>query len=117
MYKALFISPMIPSFNIEGTGAFFRDVLNFQPVMDTETYAIYQKDNLTVHILRAGKDIGQMEFYMEVDNIEEIWDAIKDKLSGLKIREPFDQEYGMREIHIGVPFTNTLMFIGKEIKP
>lgn len=116
MYKALFLSPMIPSFNIEVTAAFFKSVLGFSPIMHTKTYVIYQKDNLTIHLLPAGEDIGQMEFYLEVDNVDELWAGIKDKLSGIKIREPFDRDYGMREIHLVIPETNTLLFIGQVIK-
>lgn len=115
MYKALFISPMIPSFNLAETGIFFKDTLDFVTVMDSESYAIYQKDNLTIHILRAGENIGQLEFYMEVDNIDAVWNSIKDKIKGLKVKGPFDQDYGMREIHIEVPQTNTLLFIGQAI--
>ncbi|NUO00638.1 MAG: hypothetical protein HUU01_08480 [Saprospiraceae bacterium] len=116
MYKALFISPMIPSFGMEVTARFFKEVLSFSPIMDTETYAIYQKDHLTIHILPAGQDIGQMEFYMEVEDIDTLWATIKDKLSGLRVKEPFNQAYGMREIHIEVPQTKTLLFIGQELK-
>ncbi|KOY86699.1 hypothetical protein AD998_11575 [bacterium 336/3] len=116
MYNALLLSPMIPSFDIKETVQFFKDVLSFSLVMDTESYAICQKDNLTIHILRAGQDIGQMEFYLQVDSIDNLWASIKNKLDGLKVKEPFNQEYGMREIHIGIPHTNALMFIGQEIK-
>ena len=116
-YKALYLSPMIPSFNMPETIRFFTEVLGFSPLMELETYGIYHKDNLTIHILRAGPDIGQMEFYLEVDNVDELWDSIKEKVKNLKVREPFNREYGMREIHIGVPQTNTLLFIGQEIKP
>lgn len=115
-YKALYLSPMIPSYNLEETGKFFKDILSFTPHMETETYAIYHKDNLTVHLLRAGKDIGQMEFYLEVDDLDSLWNTIKDKLQGLKIREPFNQAYGMREVHISIPQTNTLLFIGQELE-
>jgi catechol 2,3-dioxygenase-like lactoylglutathione lyase family enzyme len=114
-YKALYLSPMIPSFDIKETSAFFRDTLGFSAVMDTETYAVYQKNNLTIHLLPAGQDIGQMEFYLEVDNIDALWVAIKDKLSGLKVKEPFNRDYGMREIHIEIPQTNALLFIGQAI--
>lgn len=116
MYKALYLSPMIPSYNIKETSLFFQDILGFSPVMDTEAYAIYQKDNLTIHILPAGQDIGQMEFYLEVNDINALWASMKDKLSGLKVKEPFNRDYGMREIHIGIPQTNTLLFIGQELK-
>ncbi|MFN0190136.1 MAG: hypothetical protein ACKVQV_15660 [Bacteroidia bacterium] len=108
---------MIPSFNIEETVDFFKSVLGFSSVMHTDTYAVYQKDNLTIHILRAGEDIGQMEFYLEVDNVDGLWATIKDKVKNIKTREPFDRDYGMREIHICIPHTNTLLFIGQEIKP
>ena len=40
---------------------------------------------------------------------------MKDKLGEMKVREPFDREYVMREIHIIIPETKTLMFIGQEI--
>jgi len=114
MYTALLISPMIPSNNLEETANFFKEVLGFSIVMDTKVYAICQKDNLTIHILPAGKDIGEMEFYLEVDNIDVLWSMIKDKLNGLKYKEPFNQSYGMREIHICIPHTKALLFIGQK---
>ena len=115
MYKAKYLSPMIPSYNLEKTVSFFIDLLNFKVGRNDKTYFILYKDNLTVHVLRAGSNIGEMEFYLVVDDIEQVWYNIKDKLDGMKFREPFDQEYGMREIHILVPETKTLMFIGEEI--
>jgi hypothetical protein len=65
--------------------------------------------------LRAGSDIGEMEFYFEVDDLEQAWNNMKDKLDGIKVKEPFDREYGMREIHIIIPETKTLMFIGQAL--
>ncbi|MBL7783792.1 MAG: hypothetical protein JNM22_21325 [Saprospiraceae bacterium] len=114
MYKALFLSPMVPSFNLPETGRFFKEILHFSAQMEMETYAIYVKDNLTVHLLPAGPDVGQMEFYLEVDNVDRVWAEIKDKLHGLKVKEPFNQPYRMREIHIGIPQTNTLLYIGQD---
>ena len=115
MYKALYNSPMIPSFNLKETILFFKDILKFSPVLDSDDYAVYMKDNLTVHILPAGKQIGQMEFYLEVDNIDALWTAIQPRVHGMKVRGPFDREYGMREVHIEVPQTKTLLFIGQRI--
>jgi len=115
MYQAKYLSPMIPSFNIEKTASFFVDLLGFKVMMDVKTYVILSKDNATVHILRAGADIGEMEFYLEVDNIDQVWTGMKDKVKGMKHKEPFDREYGMREIHIIIPETKTLMFIGQVV--
>lgn len=114
MYKALYLSPMIPSFNLRETSDFFHDILGFSIMMDTPQYVILHKDNLTIHILNAGEDIGQMEFYLEVDDIESLWKFMEDKVKGLKVRAPFNRDYGMREIHIEIPKTNTLLFIGQQ---
>ncbi len=115
MYTALHLSPMIPSFNLPETGRFFEKLLGFEWFMNEATYAILYKNNLTIHLLRAGEDIGQMEFYLEVDAIDALWKSIKDQVEGLKVRPPFNQEYGMREFHIGVPHTNTLLFVGQKL--
>ena len=116
MYVAKHLSPMIPSFNVQKTVAFFTDLLDFKIYRDEQTYVILYKDNLTVHILSAGSDIGEMEFYLEVDDVEQVWSNIKNNLDGLKVKEPFDREYGMREIHVIIPESKTLMFIGQQIK-
>jgi len=114
-YKALFLSPMIPSTNLLQTFRFFKDILNFSTVMENEAYIVCQKDNLTIHILKAGQEIGEMEFYLEVDNVDALWSKIKDRLTDLKFKEPFNQEYGMQEIHLCIPHTNALLFIGQKL--
>ena len=115
MYKALHLSPMIPSFDIEETVTFFKDVLNFKIARDDGSYAILHMDDLTIHILQAGTDIGEMECYLEVDDVDGLWRSIKDKVTGIKVREPFDRDYGMREMHLAIPQTNALLFVGQRI--
>ena len=116
MYKALYLSPMVPSYNIRETLRFFVELFSFEVARDEGNYVIIYKDNHLIHILNAGTDIGEMEFYLEVDEIDELYDSIKDKLEGIKVRPPFDREYGMREFHIIIPHTKTLMFVGQVIK-
>jgi catechol 2,3-dioxygenase-like lactoylglutathione lyase family enzyme len=106
---------MIPSTDLLETTCFFKDMLGFSIVMDNDAYVVCQKDHLTIHILRAGQDIGEIELYLEMDNVDALWSTIKDKVGGLKYKEPFDQEYGMREIHICIPHTNALLFIGQKL--
>jgi hypothetical protein len=115
MYKAKYLSPMIPSYNIERTVSFFKNSLGFEVERDDNKYVVLRKDNLTVHILSAGSDIGEMEFYLEVDDIDKVWDGLKHNLETIKFKEPFDQVYGMREIHLIIPETKTLMFIGQKL--
>ncbi len=114
MYQAIRLSPMIPSYNVGETVLFFQDLLGFSTVINTGSYAVLQKNNYTVHILPAG-DIGEMEFYLEVDDVNAVWASIKDKLDGIKHKAPFNREYGMREIHLVIPQTKTLLFIGQVI--
>jgi hypothetical protein len=106
---------MIPSFDIGRTVSFFIDFLKFGILRDDKTYVILQKDNLTVHILRAGTNIGEMEIYLEVDDLQSVWNHLKDNLNGIKFKGPLDQPYGMREIHLIIPMTKTLLFIGQAI--
>ena len=115
MYKALYLSPMVPSFNIRETLNFFVELFSFKVARDESNYVIIYKDNHLIHILNAGADIGEMEFYIEVDDIDNLWDTIKDKLDGIKVKPPFDGDYGMREFHIIVPHTKTLMFVGQPL--
>lgn len=116
MYKALHLSPMIPSYNLQETALFFTDIMEFSFYMNEAEYAILVKNDLMIHILPAGTYIGEMEFYLEVDDVDAVWDEIKDKVGGIKVREPFDREYGMREMHIIIPQTRTLLFVGSAIK-
>ena len=106
---------MIPSYNIPETVRFFRDLFDFKVARDEGGYAILYKGSQTIHILNAGTDIGEMEFYLEVDALDSLWDSIADKLTGIKTRAPFDRDYGMREFHIIIPQTKTLMFVGQSL--
>jgi hypothetical protein len=115
MYTAKHLSPMIPSYDIEKTTRFFTDLFSFTEVRVESNYAILSKDQAMIHILKAGEDIGEMEFYLEVDGLDSLWLQIEDRLSGIKARNPFDREYGMREFHVEVPYTKTLMFVGQVI--
>ncbi len=106
---------MVPSYNIQETVKFFTALFNFKVAREENGYAIIFKENLTLHILNAGTEIGEMEFYLEVDDIDQLWDSIKEQLTGIKAKPPFDREYGMREFHVIVPHTKALMFVGQAL--
>jgi hypothetical protein len=57
-----------------------------------------------------------MEFYLEIDNVDVLWQNIKSNIEGIRVKPPFNQKYGMREFHIIIPQTKTLMFVGHVIK-
>ena len=114
-YKTLRVSPMIPSFDVPATATFFIELFGFKTFRDDGNYRILYKDDCTIHIERAGTDIGEMEFYLEVDDINGLWANMGGRLGDIKVRPPFDRDYGMREFHVIVPHTKTLMFVGQVI--
>jgi len=100
MYKALFLSPMIASADVEATAIFFKDAFQFIVRREESGYIILEKDKLTIHIKNAWTDLVHTELYLEVDNVDNVWELIKDKVEGLRIKEPFDREYGMRGTYL-----------------
>ena len=83
--------------------------------MDAADYCVVSLNGFELHIQKAGPDTGEMSFYMSVDNLDTVWDLVKIKNDQLELREPFEQAYGMREIHVHVPHTKALMFIGQPV--
>jgi hypothetical protein len=59
--------------------------------------------------------LGELEFYLEVDDIDTLWDSVRNRLDDIKVKPPFDRDYGMREFHVVIPHTNTLMFVGQAL--
>ena len=116
MYSAIHLSPMIPSFDIAETTRFFKEVFSFTAQREEENYVVLVKDGLTIHILPAGEDIGEMEFYLEVDALDLLWRSIENKLTGIRKKAPFDRPYGMREFHLDIPGTKTLLFVGQPVR-
>jgi len=116
MYKVVHLSPMIPSYDVSKTVAFFINLLAFRVIRDDGAYVILARGEHRVHILKAGDNIGEMEFYLEVDDVESVWDGIKSHLQDLEFRAPFNREYGMREIHVVIPETRALLFIGQVLR-
>ena len=114
-YKVNKLSPMVPSENLQVTKDFMVKCFDFNVFMDTENYCIVYKDNYAVHIMPSeGEIIDEMSFYLEVDDLNLCWKTFSDNNNGdVKVKEPFDREYGMREFHVVLPDTKTLVFVGQ----
>lgn len=106
------LSPMVPSYDLGATAEFFRNSLGFSAVLQSDGYAVLVREGASLHLLPAGDDIGQMEMYLEVDDVDVAWAAMQPHTGGLRTRGPFDREYGMREVHVEVPHTKCLLFVG-----
>src|SRR5258706_15336296 len=90
MYTVIHISPMIPSFDLKKTAGFFKELFYFTVLREEKNYIILSKDGLNIHLLNAGQDIGEMEFYLEVDGLDDLWREMKKKMPGVKMKTPFD---------------------------
>ncbi len=107
---------MVPSANLAETKRFLVKALGFEIAMDTPEYVILTKNNYDLHICPAGDKVGQMSIYLEVDDLDEIWTGLKAELTDqIRVREPFLREYGMKEFHVDIPETKTLLFVGQRV--
>jgi catechol 2,3-dioxygenase-like lactoylglutathione lyase family enzyme len=111
------ISPMLAVSDIDETLAFYRDVLGFSQAMKSDAYLIMEREGQTVHFQKAAsEDVmncvrGHAEIYIEVSNIEPLWQHVKTYKGRYRIRDLFDQPYGMTEFHIQDP-NECLVFVG-----
>ncbi|MGJ8655824.1 MAG: hypothetical protein ACSHX6_05175 [Akkermansiaceae bacterium] len=114
--KALRLSPMVPSTNLTETRNFLIKALGFEVVMDTPSYVVLTMNGYDLHLCLAGDDVGEMSIYLEVDELEVAWLTLEPELTeNMRVREPFEREYGMKEFHVDIPETNTLLFVGQRV--
>lgn len=112
------ISPMFASDNMEQTIAFYRDVLGFTPTLQVPNYCVIERDGQTLHFQRsAGPEVMEAmrkhgECYIEVSNIKELWQHVQTFKDRYRIRDLFEQDYGMTEFHIIDP-DGILVFVGQ----
>ncbi len=113
------ISPMLAVANLDETLAFYRDVLGFTIAMQTAQYAIVERDGATIHFMPAADASvlqavrGHTEIYIEVENIAALWAHVQQFQGKHRVRELFDQPYGMTEFHISDP-NDCLVFVGQK---
>jgi len=110
------ITPHIPSKNMKESISFLVDTFGFELNNYSDVYSELISNNHILGIIQALGEPNEQSIYFRVDDIDTLWPKIKSKLEKTKHKAPFDQKYGMREIHVVIPGTNTLLFIGSPIK-
>jgi hypothetical protein len=94
-------------------------VLGFSVVRKSPDYAIVGRDGSTIHFMKAEDESvmaavrGHTEIYIEVIDIEALWNHVRTFKGNYPIRDLFDRSYGMTEFHIGDP-NGCLVFVGQE---
>ncbi|MCU1304811.1 MAG: Glyoxalase-like domain protein [Candidatus Sulfotelmatobacter sp.] len=117
-YSAKKISPMLAVADMEETLAFYQEVLGFTALMKSSEYSIVERNAQTIHLMKAASEEvmkcvrGHTEVYIEVSNIDLLWEHVKTFKDRYRVRDLFDRDYGMTEFHIEDP-NGCLVFVGQ----
>ena len=115
------ISPMLAIEDMKETISFYIDILGFTEQMTSPDYSIIVRDGSTIHLMKAASGEimncvrGHTQIYIEVSDIDSLWRSVEAHKDRFKVRDLFDQIYGMREFHIEDP-NGCLVFIGQPTK-
>ena len=91
------------------------DTFGFESIKYTDRYSELHSGNQILGIVQAYVEPNQQSIYLRVKGVDELYSNIKSKLEKATHKAPFNQQYGMREIHIVIPGTNTLLITGSPI--
>ena len=115
------ISPMLAVADMEQTLDFYTSLLGFAVTMKSPEYSIVERDGATIHFMKAADETvmkavrGHTEIYIEVDDIQPLWEHVDTHRGSHKIKDLFEQPYGMTEFHIVDP-NDCLVFVGQPTK-
>ena len=118
------ITPIGPVSDLQKSMRFFCEVLGFHVGFESEGYAYVRRDDVGIRLVKAapGVDIHapsrELSCYIDVENLDEVYQAMKpnlDLLPGNRVRAPFDQHNGQREVHV-IDEDSLLMFFGEPIR-
>jgi predicted enzyme related to lactoylglutathione lyase len=109
------VIPHIPSKDIDATVEFLTGLFDFEIRKHSASYTELILGQNLLGVLEAHGEPDQQSIYLRVSDVDGLWSRIQPNLSQIKFKAPFNQGYGMREIHIIIPHTNTLLFIGQPI--
>jgi uncharacterized glyoxalase superfamily protein PhnB len=96
--------PMLWTDDLDASIAFYRDLLGFECVNHIEGWAVLKKDavELMLSLPNAHEPFDKIQFtgsfYFYPDNVDALWQHLKDKAQVVYPLEDFD--YGMREFAI-----------------
>jgi len=113
MLKIETVIPHIPSTNKSVTAAFFTELFEFKIKSNSEHFTELKNNQYTIGLLKTDKLDNEQSIYMKVSKIDELWTKLKNKIVLLKHRELFTQPYGMKEFHVIIPETSTLLMVGE----
>lgn len=107
------ICPILSSYDIDKTEAFYRDKLNFVTDAKYPNYLIMSRDNLTLHftLMTEGTPEDTMtQAYIYVDDVQSIYEECKAAGVVHPNGDIGNQPYGMREFALRDADYNAIFF-------
>jgi catechol 2,3-dioxygenase-like lactoylglutathione lyase family enzyme len=120
------IAPLVPVRDLAASVAFYRDALGFEVAIDATERAFVMVTRNGARIgLQGGADEETLAVtrtniaaYVLVDDVEALWKEIGPRCADLppqRVRGPFMQDYGVRELHLKDP-DGFLMLFGEAVE-
>ena len=114
-------SPNIPVRDLTETLRFYTEILGFQQVIDNPDYkyALVKRDAALIALFQTNDEAllrltgTQFQAQIWIDNVDAMWDELKSGLLSLpvgRVRAPFNQPYGTRELHVKCPDGFLMLF-------
>lgn len=119
-HKIKKISPILSVADMGVTSSFYQEILGFRFTLETPAYFILERDGQEIHLSLASKihtrneTQGHREIYVEVSNVEELWQRVSQLKDRYKITDLFNRDYRMMEFHIEDP-DGCLVLIGERL--
>ena len=103
----------IPSVNLSITADFFIKLFEFKIKVKSDYYIELKNNEHSIGLLKAMSLDNEQSIYIQVNEIEKLWSDIKENIALYNHKELFTQEYGMKEFHVIIPETSTLLIVGE----
>ena len=117
------ITPFVPCTDMERQIHFYTGVLMFEPTFVVDDYAFLKWQDIAVRLIQCpprqdGEAVGhEHSYYIDVEDVDALYDTLKSRLGDLppdRVRAPFNQHYGQRELHV-LDADGSLIFFGQAI--
>jgi len=114
-------SPNIPVRDLTETLRFYTETLGFHQVIDNPEYkyALVKRDAALIALFQTDDEAlleltgTQFQAQIWIDDVNAMWDELKTGLQALpedRVRAPFNQPYGTRELHVKCPDGFLMLF-------
>lgn len=119
MFELHQVTPVIPCTSLKTQIVFYRAVLGFRLIFETDDYAFMRRDRVSIRLqqVKPGVDLGtpdrQQSFYVDVKGLDALYENLKLELGSLpkgRVRPPFKHAMGQQEFHVRDEDCTTVIF-------